>query len=366
MASIYKDGNGWRGQVMIAGKRKSFSGKTKKEVEQKIHDVEHQINTYGTELEKSNVNIETWLYNHLFTNVHKKVTASTFDRYMCLYNKHIKDTEFGKLLVNQVRQTMIQDYFNKNSDLSKTSLSMIRYLLKQSFDVAINNNIIRVNPVVNIELPKNCKKVKRKVDTFTIEEMDKFIVALDHTTYKLFFLFAIGTGARLGEIIALKWKNVDLDNRIVHIEESYHRAKKYNDDGSSENIIDKKAPKTENGIRDISIPQSLATLLKKHKLSTTASDSDDHVFITKEGNHVTADNIRRIQIATCKHAGIPYHNFHAIRHTYATRLIEGGTDIKTVSTLLGHSDVYITLNTYVHTTKESMRTASDLLDRFIK
>lgn len=356
MASISKRTDGtWLGQVNQKGKRKSFYGKTKKEVEKKIQAYLEDLNKYGSELDKTNETVASWLYIHLFTNVHNKVSNSTYDRYMNLYNRHIKDTTFGKMIINQVKQVHVQEYFN-NTDISASGQGMLRYLLKQSFDFAINNNLMRVNPVVNIKI-KSKNKTKKDIEIFTLDEQEKFMSVLHTTKYSLFFMTALFTGMRLGELVALKWKNVDSENNTISVKESYKRTTIYNNDGSTHREIDKKEPKTKNSIRTIPIPP---TLMKKLLLSKTESE---YVFPSSTGSHMTPENIRRIQISLCKKAEIPYHNFHALRHTYATRLIENGFDIKTVSELLGHADVNITLSTYVHSTNDTKINAVNALEK---
>lgn len=358
MASIYKRPDGrWCGQVNRKGTRKSFYGKTKKEVETKIREYKNDIDNFGVEIKDTSVTVSEWLYKHLFTNVYPNVTNGTFDRYMGLYNANIKNDELGKVFLSDVKHLHLQTWFNNKKDTSKKSLSMIRYLLRQSFDFAINNNLLRINPAANIKLP-NSDVEKKEIEVLTIEEQEKYMNVLPSTKHSLFFLLALFSGMRLGELIALKWDNVDLKSCIINVRESYRRTRKYNDDGTSKNIIDKKKPKTPHSNRHIPIPPFVNKLLKEHKLQSQSN----YVFATRNNTHMTAENIRRIQIQLCKKANIRYISFHGLRHTYATRLIENGTDIKTVSELLGHSDITLTLNTYVHPTNNVKVSAVNSLE----
>lgn len=357
LASISKRKDGtWLGQVNKKGTRKSFYGTTKKEVEKKIQAYLEDLNNYGIELDKTKETVCSWLYKHLFSNTHKSVSNGTFDRYMNLYNKHIVPSTFGKMIISEVKQIHVQDFFN-SIDISASGQSMLRYLLKQAFDFAINNNLIRINPVTNIKI-KSRAKTTRDIEVFTLDEQEKFINVLPTTKYELFFKTALSTGMRLGELVALKWDNVDLDNDTILVCESYRRTTKYNTDGTSERIMDKKEPKTKNSNRTIPISNSLKPLLIAHQQNS----SSEYVFPSSNGSHMTPENVRRIQIALCKKACIPYKNFHALRHTFATRLIESGIDIKTVSLLLGHADINITLNTYVHSTDDTKHNAINALN----
>lgn len=360
MASISKRKDGtWLGQVNKKGVRKSFYGNTKKEVEKKIQAYLEDINNYGVELDKTKETVSSWLYKHLFNNTHSSVANGTFDRYMNLYNKHILPSTFGKMVISEVKQLHVQEFFN-NTNISASGQSMLRYLLKQAFDFAINNNLIRINPVANIKI-KSRSKTERDVDVFTLDEQEKFINVLPTTKYSLFFKTALFTGMRLGELVALKWDNVNFDDNTILVCESYRRTTKYNADGSTERIMDKKDPKTKNSRRIIPISDALRPLLILHQKNS----SNKYVFPSSTGSHMTPENIRRIQISLCKKANIPYKNFHALRHTFATRLIESGVDIKTVSLLLGHADINITLSTYVHSTDDTKHNAINALNHLL-
>lgn len=356
----------WIGEFNYNGKTKTVSGKSKSECEEKIRQFITDKITYGIELEKTSYTLSKLLYEHLFTNIHSNVADSTFDRYMCLYNRHIKDTPFGDTLIIDIRQMDIQQWFNKKTDISTKALGMIRYLLKQSFDFAINNNYIRVNPVTSIKLPKNTITTKREVEVLTVAEQEAYINSLDKTKYRVLYLTALFTGMRRGEILALKWDNVDFKNQTITVKESRKRYKKYYVDGTSENVISDKEPKTKNSNRVITIPDFLNKLLKEHQLAQdSASNISNLVFINSNGAAIQPEYLRLMQQSICKRANIRYVSFHALRHTFATRLIENGVDIKTVSKLLGHSDVFVTLNTYVHDTLDSKRNATDVLgDQF--
>lgn len=100
---------------------------------------------------------------------------------MNLYNRHILPSTFGKMIISEVKQIHVQDFFN-NTDISSSGQSMLRYLLKQAFDFAINNNLIRINPVTNIKI-KSRSKTKRDIEIFTLEEQEKFINVLSTTKY---------------------------------------------------------------------------------------------------------------------------------------------------------------------------------------
>lgn len=358
MASIYKRPDGkWCGQVNRKGKRKSFYGRTKKEVEQKIIKYENDINSFGTEMKSTTLTLAELMYKYLFTVAHGSLSASTFERYESIYRVHILDSTLGNMNVQDINNSDVQEYINSKG-CSRASLVKYRRLIKHTLDYGMKNNILRFNAASDIVMPKTPEP--KEIVILTVDEQTKYVQALEKTSYKLLFITTLYSGMRRGEAIALKWESVDLEKMEISITESYKRVKKFNSDGSYEHTIDKKKPKTKKGTRIVPIPSFINTLLQENYNQTNPAPTD-LVFKSSAGTHLKDANIRRAQISVCKNAGIRYVSFHSLRHTYATRLIEAGVDVKTVSELLGHSTVELTLNTYVHSTKDAKRSAVNAL-----
>lgn len=354
MASISKRKDGtWLGQVNKNGKRKSFYGKTKKEVEKKIHEYTQDVSTYGVEIEKTNTTLSEWIYKHLFTDKIHTTSASTFERSVSIYNSHFKDSSIGDTILRDIKTIHLQEFINEKTDLSKSTMLKIKQLLNSAFISAINNNMIRINPVSGLKLPNSKNEIK-EIEILTREEQNKYVNAL-RGIYRLILLTALYTGMRMGELLALKWENVDLDGYEINVVETSKRVKKYNNEGEGINTVITKKPKTSSGERIIPLPMFIVEMLVELK------KDKGYVFITSDGTRMSDSNLRRANFENCKRAGIRNISLHALRHTYATRLIENGVDIKTVSELLGHSSVEITLNTYVHSSDTSKRSAVDTL-----
>lgn len=165
--------------------------------------------------------------------------------------------------------------------------------------------------------------------------------------------------------MALKWANVDLDNATITVCETCRRVRVYDNDGESISKMVTKGPKTEKGNRDIPIPKTLILSLKKYKLSSNKSE-EGLVFCTKSGLPMQYNYVWYTHKALCKKANIRPTTIHALRHTFASRSIEAGIDVKTVSDLLGHANTQITWNTYVHSTNNSKRAAADTMKKMYK
>lgn len=364
LASIQQIEKGkWRAQTYKNGIRKSFSGKSKKEVEKKVRDWENDIDNYGRELEKTTMDVQKLVYDHLFLNVKLQVSLGTFERYMSLYNTHVKNSSIANRNIKHIMQAELQAYFNSKNDKSIKSLSMLKFILAQAFDFAVSNHIIRVNPMSGISLPKSNYE-SRNLQVLTLSEQKSYMKLATDSYYNTLFVVALNTGMRVGELIALKWENVDLDQGLIRVRETSRLVKEYNDQGEGIDKVVTKEPKTKAGNRDIPIHSGLRNMLKKFKLKSGAFDTGC-VFTNKHGAQVSYDSIAKAHKLICEKAQIRNVTFHCLRHTFATRLIEQGVDAKTVSLLLGHTDIKITLNLYTHSTDDTKKTAIEKLYKAI-
>ena len=365
MATIYqreytrKDGTTdkrWCGEVNYNYTKKSFTGKTKKEIEKKIRDYEIELSMYGSTLEKKPITLSEWLHTHLFTNMLPSVAASTFERYKGIYDNYILNSNLGNMQLKNIKQIHLQEYFNSLTTLSAASMKKTQFLLNGAFKSAISNNLIRVNPLTDFKMPTSQKKEK-VIEVFTLEEQKAYINALADEKYGFLFYLTLNTGMRLGEVIGLKWDCINFDKNTITIAETINRSKVFAQDGSYENKIITKSPKTNKGKREIPIPTFLLSTLKTLKLRSTT----EYVFATRSNLPLRAEYVRKCHLRICKKANIKEISFHALRHTYATRLIEAGENIKTVQELLGHADITTTMNVYTHVLDETKKAAADKL-----
>lgn len=152
----------------------------------------------------------------------------------------------------------------------------------------------------------------------------------------------MNTGMRVGEICALKWKNIDLDNKYIYVEKTLQRV--YNQQNKNSNIIIDK-PKSNSSIRSIPINKKTYEVLKKMKKKF----NDNDYFLSGKSNKVVEPrNYQYTFKSILRKCKLKPYKFHILRHTFATNCIEVGMDAKSLSEILGHSDVDITLGTYVH------------------
>lgn len=349
------------------GKRKEFNGKSKREVTAKMDAWNEEIAKFGNIPNKDQYTVAEWIEKHLFVNKHGKVAHSTFQSYKTILDKHIKWSDLGKMNLKDVRQIDIQEFLNANDTLSYSTLKKFYITLSQACESACKNALIRKNPCNGVTIPNKSSESK-EIQILSLSQQEAYVQALKGETHELLLLTGMFTGMRLGELLALRWEFVDLDEEIIYVCESIKRVKVFDKEGNGTNQLITKAPKSKSGIRTIPIPLFLVEMLKNIKPKT--GDLTDYVFLTKNGNPHTARNVQKYHSRICSKAkinpvktsnGIEYKgvSFHALRHTYATRMLENGESIKVVQDILGHKDAQTTLNIYAHSLKETKKASAD-------
>lgn len=317
--------------------RKSVSAKTRKECAEKLKALINDRDK-GELIKSSKITVKDWLLDWL--NNYKKLTIkqTTYDSYIININNHlipqIGKTELQKLTTEQI-QKMINDMVDKK--LTKT-IRYSAYILSSSLKQARKLKMIVSNPCDNIVLPKSTSKPIR---ILTIEELKHFKETIkDHYLYPA-FLIQMTTGIRKGEVLSIGWDDVNLDEGYISIRKNLVKT-------SKGVILD--TPKTKNSIRDVPIIAEVVLLLMNLKNNKTGG----LVFTTSSGKYIHPRNYQRSFDMLLKKAGLikpemPKPRIHDLRHTFATMLIENGLDIKSVSSILGHSNCTFTANVYVHT-----------------
>lgn len=361
--TIYNNGKYWVGQITIGRdlktgklKRKSFYGKTKKEVYEKIVKTKYELNT-DTYVEPSNMYVGEWAKYWLDTFKKPEIMDSTYERYYRLIKVRIIEP-FNSVKLKNLTTMEIQNYMNQlqNENLTDKYISSIFKKFKAMLNKAVDLNIIRKNPCNNVVLPKSGNK--KNISVFTKEEQIKFVEQCKNDFYGKIFIFLLGTGMRVGEALALTWNDIIFEKEIIHI------CKTAVDVNGKVVIHDK--TKTPSGTRNIPISKKIKDLLTElHKEQISDKNIYNLVFYDSNYEHINSSNLRwRIKFY-CKKANVPNLNVHALRHTFATRAIEQNINIKVLSTILGHKDISITLNTYSHALAEFQKETLEKIDIFL-
>lgn len=373
--TIYQMKNGlWCGRLTTGKdehgkqKRKAFYGKTYKEVKQKMDVAKVELNE-GSYIEPSKMIVAQWMDIWLREYKKNTIKPTTYDLY-CQYNKNHITPMLGKYSLKELRNDVIQKFVNQLSEkkLDASTVCKIHNKLKAALDQAIDNELIAKNPALKMQLPSK-ERIEAKV--LTPEEQLRFIeVAKQHKNGKIFIL-VLATGLRIGEALALTWKDIDFEKMLLSVNKTQME---YRDWTEKKNKVQYGPPKTKTSIRKVPlIPVAIQLLeemktkqLEQKKLLGEKYHDNNLVFCRSSGEILRSCNMRRdfIDIATeVDVMGLTPHN---LRHTFATRGLENGIELRVMQDLLGHASIKMTADLYTHVLQDKKMESMMKLQNTIK
>ncbi len=303
-----------------------------------IIDKIRNVHLYGIKFKKLT---QDWL-------LYKKhmVKESTYLNYNYMINLYL-NKRFGNKRLNYFLEYNINEFVDKleNDNLSNKTIRDIILLLKSILKYAERKyNVNFKLELISIPISK-----KRETKIFSEKEIKKIEDACEKSNDVrcIGILIAIYTGMRIGEICALKWSNIDFNKKLINVEETLQRV--YLEKSKTKIIIT--PPKTKTSERKIPIPTALYDKLKER----SELYSKKTYVITGEEKYIEPRTFQHTYKKVLETSKVKYRNFHCLRHTFATRCIKVGMDIKSLSEVLGHSNVNITLNRYVHSSYETKK-----------
>jgi len=344
------------------GKRilKEFYGKSKSEADGKKREFLEGIKN-GLNIDIKRVLLgelmHTWLFETI--RVSDRIKPTTFERYEGIYRNYVKDSPLYSIKIAELKALQVQRYYNSLSDIGKSRnlIENLNKLLKQFFNYAVDEGYLSKNPCIGkkIVIPGE-KKPREEVQHFTDEEIEILISNLKDNTYRELILLSLGTGLRRGELLALTWEDIDLKNKLIKVNKSLAKVYIIAGDGSKERKEIIQTPKTRGSIREVSFPDNLTSIFKDIKIRQKSDrlkcgesyEVSDYIFTTSTGNLIDVVNLSHAWESILKKCKLHHKKFHALRHTFATKLFENEVALKTVSELLGHSSIEMTANTYTH------------------
>lgn len=374
--SIYKRKDGrYEGSVTIGynangnPKRKRVYGKTRTEVQEKLNKIIYEINT-GTFIEPTKITLGEWLQEWL-KGRKPHLEESTWTSYEIMIRRHINpvlgNTKLKNLQPHHLRSLYNEKLENGRVDgkggLSPRAVHYIHSIINAALKQAIKERLINFNVAEVVELPKMKKHEMRPLND---EEIDIFLDEASKTRHYTAYMLELGSGLRRGELLGLKWQNVNLEEGKITVLEQLVRSKE-------KGLIIKNL-KTKSSRRTIPLPSDVAKQLKVYRkqqlkekmLLGPAYQDNDLVFCNPDGKPYDPRAFTKHFERLVKRAALPEIRFHDLRHTYATQLLKSGVHVKVAQQLLGHSSITMTLDTYSHVMPGLMDEAAERLNGIFK
>ena len=359
-----KDGR-WEGRFTAGhdpstGKQviKSVLGKTQAEVKEKLKKA--MDDAQKVDLTKSGkYTVGLWM-DEWFENVAKiKVRASSHQTYKGYIENHIKPN-IGNIPIEKLTTMDLQKFYRKlltkgrierieskdqPKGLSAKTVRNINQVISSAMDLAVAQKIIPANPTNACALPKI---EHQEMQTIPADQLQAFLQEAKATgVYEMYYI-ELATGLRRGELLGLKWQDIDWKNGVIKVRRQVARV---------EGQIKEAPLKTKNSYRTVTISQQAIEVLKGQKKKT----NDAYVFPSPNGGPISPDSVNNMLKRVLERAGIPKVRFHDLRHTFATIALQNGVDIKTVSGMLGHFSAGFTLDTYAHVTTSAQKEAAQTM-----
>ena len=363
-----KDGR-WEGRYTAGihpetGKQifKNVLGKTQAEVKEKLKKALEQ-NRKIDFMRTGKYTVEMWM-DEWFENVCKiKVRPSSHQTYRGYIDHHVAPN-IGKIPLEKLSTMDLQKLYRKLMNkgrverieaehqpkgLSAKTVRNINQVISSAMDFAVAQKIIPENPCKAVALPRIEHK---EMQTIPAEQLQAFLQEAKATgVYEMYYI-ELATGLRRGELLGLKWSDIDWKNGIIKVRRQIARV-----DGK----IVESPLKTKNSYRTVSISPQAIEVLKQQKAKT----NDSYVFPSPSGGPISPDSVNNMLKRVLERAGIPKVRFHDLRHTFATIALQNGVDIKTVSGMLGHFSAGFTLDTYAHVTTLAQKEAAHTMGQVL-
>ena len=356
----------WQGSITIGrddrGRliRKYFYGKTRKETSEKLNRAIEELRDNRFINKSDNPTVEQWCHEWLWSYKRNSVKQKTFDQYETILRTHIIP-DLGDIRLADLKTTHIQRIINKmhDSGLSHRTIEVMKIVMHAALKQAQRNKLVSENVCENVVLPR---KQPKHIRVLNEDEQTKLIAALKDNYIGRGLLFALYTGMRRGEVLALKWSDYDKNEKTISITKALSRVRTYNKDGNK-TMLTVTTPKTDTSIRTVPLIDKAVELLAEHKrkqerymeLVGDYYTDNDLIFSSSRGDYLDPGNFNRKLNKTVKKIGIAQISPHALRHSFATRGLEAEVSLKAMQELLGHSSITVTGDIYTHILKEQKR-----------
>lgn len=361
------------------GKRKSISGYDLKDVRKRfneaVYENEQEINI------KDNIKLNDWYVKWMSVYKYNTIRESTKRSYNQVYYKHISPT-LGNFNINDITQFQIRELIKKLDEqgYKYETKNKVKILLIDMFNKAMIDEFVRKNPAKGISVKR---KEDKDIKVLSAEDQSDFFDCCKGTFYDNFFVVAVSTGMRIGELAALRWEDIEFENKLIHVRRTLVYQKYEKDKGKTFHF---ELPKTKTSFRDIPINRQCEIALKKQYMQKNVISDKAPVekmpeeqyrdllfttrFNTPLNSQIICEAIEKIvnEINTTRDVIDEMEKFscHCFRHTFATRCFEAGIKPKTVQGYLGHATLQMTMDLYTSVLKEHQMEEMDKLDNILE
>ncbi len=366
-----KDGR-WEGRYTVGhdpktGKQiiKSVLGKTQGEVKEKLKKAIETTQQYDP-ASSGDFTLSHWLQYWLDNYGSVYLRSSSLTNYGGFLKNQIAHDPIGDKQLKELTNHDVQFFFNrmrnagrvqrkesekKSAGLSAKSVRNMYFFMSHALDRAVKEKLIPSNPTEDCILPR---KEKTEMKTLPLDQLSKFFEEARRSGVFELYYTELSTGLRRGELLGLKWSDVDFENSTLDVHCQITRM-----DGK----VQESPLKTKNAYRQIVVSPEVAQILKEKK--ERENGFSEYVFSSPSGGPISPDSVLKMLHRVLKRAGLKQVRFHDLRHTFATLALQNGVDVKTLSGLLGHYSAGFTLDTYGHITNAMKKDAANKVGGFL-
>ncbi|HHU87405.1 MAG TPA: site-specific integrase [Peptococcaceae bacterium] len=381
----------WMAQITVGynpvngnPKRRTFYGKTRKEVVEKMDAARAEIRA-GTYVEPTKLTTGDWIKQWLVDYMKPSLRTTTWASYDHIAKLHIIPV-IGKIPLNRLTTSDLQKLYSEKlangrvdgkGGLSIRTVRYIHQIIHGALEKAKEVKLVQSNVSEATNLPK--LKYKEKMP-LTSEQVRRFKTVIKQDRLYAAFLLELATGLRRGELLALKWEDIDLEKGVLSVKRTITRTRI--EGGKTKTGLVFQEPKTDQSKRTVPIPASVVAELKAHKARQAQEKlrlggeivngeyvpnykDNGLVFCTVDGKPLDPRNLLRTHTRLLEKAKLPHVSFHDLRHTFATIMMEMDENPRILQEILGHANVNITLGIYSHPTHAMKERAAAKMDAFL-
>jgi integrase len=351
----------WEGRYWHDGRRRSTYGKTKREAQDKLRQAMLAANS-GVKPTNSRLTVADYLDSWLAAYVNDELRPRTAESYRMMVRLYLKP-HLGRIPLTKLEPDDVKSMLRKIAPgRSATTVAYVRTVLRVALGRALKDQKVQRNVATLVDpLTRQAKTLT----PLTVAQVRAFLDSVSGDRRAPLYMAAITLGLRQGELLGLRWSDVDLDGGGITIRNQLQRL-----DGVPTLV----PPKTEQSKRSLDLPASVVRALREHRVRQLEErlaagrrwQDGDFVFTSTIGTPLDGINVTHGFQAALAAAGLPRQRFHDLRHACATLLLENGEDLAVVSKLLGHSSYTTTANVYAHLTRDMRRRAANTMDAIVQ